>query len=291
MILLDGKATALQVKTEIKAKVQQLKAEGRRAPNLIAVLVGENSASLSYVKSKVKACNMVGFDSSLLHLTADTTEVALLDLIKQLNTDSTVDGYIVQLPLPKHIDANKILLAVAPEKDIDGFHPVNMGKLTLNLETIIPATPYGIITLIEAYGIETKGKRVVVLGRSNIVGRPTSILLSQNRPYGNATVTIAHSKTKNLDKLLLEADIIIAAIGKPHFVTANMVKEGAVIIDVGINRIEDTSRKRGYRLVGDVDFETVAPKASYITPVPGGVGPMTIAMLLKNTLLVYKSKG
>ncbi len=288
MILLDGKATALQIKTEIKESVEQLKTEGKRVPNLIAVLVGENTASLSYVKSKVKACNMVGFDSSLIHLDADTTEAVLLDLIKQLNTDSTVDGYIVQLPLPKHIDANKILLAVAPEKDVDGFHPVNMGKLTLNLETIIPATPYGIITLIKAYGIETKGKRVVVLGRSNIVGRPTSILLSLNKPYGNATVTLAHSKTKNLDKLLLEADIIIAAIGKPHFVTAAMVKEGVVIIDVGINRVEDASRKRGYRLVGDVAFDTVAPKASYITPVPGGVGPMTIAMLLKNTLLAYK---
>jgi methylenetetrahydrofolate dehydrogenase (NADP+)/methenyltetrahydrofolate cyclohydrolase len=285
MILLDGKATAQKVKEAIRDEVTIRKEKGLKTPNLIAVLVGENPASMSYVKSKVKACDMVGFESSLIHLDINTSEQELLELIAKLNADTSVDGYIVQLPLPKHIDENKVLLAVAPEKDVDGFHPINIGRLTLSLDTIIPATPFGIITLIEEYGIETSGKNVVVVGRSNIVGRPMSILLSQNKSYGNATVTITHSRTKNLAAITKEADIIIAAIGKPFFITADMVKEGAAIIDVGINRIEDTSRKRGYRLVGDVDFDNVASKTSYITPVPGGVGPMTIAMLLKNTLL------
>jgi len=285
MILLDGKATAQKVKESIRDEVSIRKEKGMKTPNLIAVLVGENPASMSYVKSKVKACDMVGFESSLIHLDINTSEQELLELIAKLNADDAIDGYIVQLPLPKHIDEDKILLAVDPKKDVDGFHPINIGRLALSLDTIIPATPFGIITLIEEYGIETSGKNVVVVGRSNIVGRPMSILLSQNKSYGNATVTLTHSRTKNLAAITKEADIIIAAIGKPFFITADMVKEGAAIIDVGINRIEDASRKRGYRLVGDVDFDNVAQKTSYITPVPGGVGPMTIAMLLKNTLL------
>jgi methylenetetrahydrofolate dehydrogenase (NADP+)/methenyltetrahydrofolate cyclohydrolase len=285
MILLDGKATAQKVKEAIRDEVTIRKEKGLKTPNLIAVLVGENPASMSYVKSKVKACDMVGFESSLIHLDINTSEQELLELIAKLNADTSVDGYIVQLPLPKDIDENKVLLAVAPEKDVDGFHPINIGRLTLSLDTIIPATPFGIITLIEEYGIETSGKNVVVVGRSNIVGRPMSILLSQNKSYGNATVTLTHSRTKNLAAITKEADIIVAAIGKPFFITADMVKEGVAIIDVGINRIEDASRKRGYRLVGDVDFDNVASKTAYITPVPGGVGPMTIAMLLKNTLL------
>ena len=285
MILLDGKATAQKVKESIRDEVNIRKEKGMKIPNLIAVLVGENPASMSYVKSKVKACDMVGFESYLIHLDINTSEQELLELIAKLNADDAIDGYIVQLPLPKHIDEDKILLAVDPKKDVDGFHPINIGRLALSLDTIIPATPFGIITLIEEYGIETSGKNIVVVGRSNIVGRPMSILLSQNKSYGNATVTITHSRTKNLAVITKEADIIIAAIGKPFFITADMVKEGAAIIDVGINRIEDASRKRGYRLVGDVDFDNVAQKTSYITPVPGGVGPMTIAMLLKNTLL------
>jgi len=290
MILLDGKETALKVKNTIKEAVTKHKGNGQRVPNLIAVLVGDNKASLSYVKSKVKACDMVGFDSSLIHLETIITEKQLLDLVQKLNNDTAVDGYIVQLPLPKHIDENKILLAINPAKDVDGFHPINIGKLALNLDTIIPATPYGIITLLQEYNIETTSKNVVVIGRSNIVGRPMSILLSQNKPYGNATVTLAHSRTKNLKEITQKADIIIAAIGKAHFITADMIKENAVIIDVGINSIPDASRKRGYRLVGDVDFANVSQKVSFITPVPGGVGPMTIAMLLKNTLHVYEKR-
>lgn len=286
MTILDGKATALHVKEKIKKAVQVRKEKGQRVPNLIAVLVGEDSASLSYVKSKVKACNMVGFNSSLIHLSASTTEKELLNLVAKLNNDDSVDGYIVQLPLPKHIDTDKVLLAVDSKKDVDGFHPINIGRLLLDLETIIPATPFGIITLLEHYNIKTEGKNVVVVGRSNIVGRPISILLSQNKSYGNATVTITHSRTENLKEITQNADIIVAAIGKPLFITEDMVREGVTIIDVGINRIEDASRKRGYRLVGDVDFDTVSKKAAYITPVPGGVGPMTIAMLLQNTLLV-----
>ena len=290
MILLDGKETALKVKNTIKDAVTKHKRNGQRVPNLVAVLVGGDKASLSYVKSKVKACDMVGFASSLIHLETNITEDHLLDIIEGLNTDNAVDGYIVQLPLPKHIDENKILLAINPAKDVDGFHPINMGKLTLNLETIIPATPYGIITLLQEYNIETISKNVVVIGRSNIVGRPMSILLSQNKPYGNATVTLVHSRTKNLKEITKQADIIIAAIGKANFITADMIKENAVIIDVGTNSIPDDSRKRGYRLVGDVDFANVSQKVSFITPVPGGVGPMTIAMLLKNTLHVYEKR-
>jgi methylenetetrahydrofolate dehydrogenase (NADP+) / methenyltetrahydrofolate cyclohydrolase len=288
MILIDGKATANQIKQEIADEVQQIKSAGLRAPHLAAVLVGNDGASLTYVGSKVKSCEKVGFDSTLIRLPETTTEVELLDKIAELNRDETLDGYIVQLPLPKHIDEEKVLLAIDPKKDVDGFHPSNFGRMALELETFIPATPYGIMQLIERYNIDTQGKHVVVIGRSHIVGRPISILLSQKGDFANATVTVAHSRTKNLKELTRSADIIVSALGVPGFVTADMVKEGVVIIDVGITRVEDSSNPKGYYITGDVDFKSVAPKSSFITPVPGGVGPMTIAMLLKNTLLARK---
>ena len=288
MILIDGKATANQIKQEIADEVQQIKSTGLRAPHLAAVLVGNDGASLTYVGSKVKSCEKVGFDSTLIRLPETTTEVELLDKIAELNRDETLDGYIVQLPLPKHIDEEKVLLAIDPKKDVDGFHPSNFGRMALELETFIPATPYGIMQLIERYNIDTQGKHVVVIGRSHIVGRPISILLSQKGDFANATVTVAHSRTKNLKELTRSADIIVSALGVPGFVTADMVKEGVVIIDVGITRVEDSSNPKGYYITGDVDFKSVAPKSSFITPVPGGVGPMTIAMLLKNTLLARK---
>jgi len=255
---------------------------------LAAVLVGNDGASLTYVGSKVRSCEKVGFDSSLIRLPEETTEAELLARIAELNQDDTLDGYIVQLPLPKHIDEEKVLLAIDPKKDVDGFHPSNFGRMALELETFIPATPFGIMQLIERYDIDTQGKHVVVIGRSHIVGRPISILMSQKGTYGNATVTVAHSRTKDLKALTQQADIIVSALGVPGFVTAEMVKDGVVIIDVGITRVEDASKEKGYYITGDVDFDSVAPKASYITPVPGGVGPMTIAMLLKNTLLARK---
>jgi methylenetetrahydrofolate dehydrogenase (NADP+)/methenyltetrahydrofolate cyclohydrolase len=255
---------------------------------LAAVLVGNDGASLTYVGSKVRSCEKVGFDSSLIRLPEETTEQELLAKIEELNQDETLDGYIVQLPLPKHIDEEKVLLAIDPKKDVDGFHPSNFGRMALELETFIPATPFGIMQLIERYDIDTQGKHVVVIGRSHIVGRPISILMSQKGAYGNATVTVAHSRTKDLKALTQQADIIVSALGVPGFVTADMVKEGVVIIDVGITRVEDASKEKGYYITGDVDFDSVAQKASYITPVPGGVGPMTIAMLLKNTLLARK---
>ena len=285
MILLDGKQTSADIKVEIASAVTKLVENGKRAPHLAAILVGTNGASMTYVGAKVKACELVGFNSTLIDLPAETSEDALLSQIKALNTNPEIDGFIVQLPLPKHIDEQNILMAVHPDKDVDGFHPVNVGRMTLDLPTFLPATPYGIMELLERYEVPTSGKHVVVIGRSHIVGRPMSILMSQKRPAGDATVTIAHSRTTNLAELTLNADIVVAALGIPEFLTAEMVKPGAVIIDVGITRVPDETKKRGYRIAGDVHFESVAEKASYITPVPGGVGPMTIAMLLKNTLL------
>jgi len=285
MILLDGKQTSAKIKEEIATQVSAMKQQNKRTPHLAAVLVGTNGASMTYVGAKVKACQLVGFESTLIELPEETTENELLNQIQELNTNPEIDGFIVQLPLPKHIDEQKVLMAVDPDKDVDGFHPMNVGRLTLDLPTFISATPYGIMELLERYEIPTSGKHVVVIGRSHIVGRPMSILMSQKRPAGNATVTIAHSRTTNLAALTKEADIVIAALGIPEFLTADMVKKDAVVIDVGITRVPDESKKRGYRIAGDVDFESVSKKASHITPVPGGVGPMTIAMLLKNTLL------
>ena len=285
MILLDGKQTSADIKVEIAASVLKIKDQGKRAPHLAAVLVGTNGASMTYVGAKVKACELVGFDSTLIDLPEDTTEETLLAQIHSLNDNPAIDGFIVQLPLPKHIDEQKVLMAVHPDKDVDGFHPMNVGRMALDLPTFLPATPYGIMELLERYNVPTSGKQVVVIGRSHIVGRPMSILMSQKRPAGDATVTIAHSRTTNLAELTLEADIVVAALGIPEFLTAEMVKPGAVIIDVGITRVPDETKKRGYRIAGDVHFESVVEKAGYITPVPGGVGPMTIAMLLKNTLL------
>jgi methylenetetrahydrofolate dehydrogenase (NADP+)/methenyltetrahydrofolate cyclohydrolase len=287
MILLDGKQTSANIKAEIALAVTEIKKEGKRAPHLAAVIVGNNGASMTYVGAKVKACELVGFGSTLIDLPAQTTEVELLAKIHALNDNLEIDGFIVQLPLPEHIDEQKILMAVHPDKDVDGFHPTNVGRMALDLPTFLSATPYGIMELLERYKVPTSGKHVVVIGRSHIVGRPMSILMSQKRPAGNSTVTIAHSRTTNLEKLTLEADIVVAALGIPEFLKAEMVKPGAVIIDVGITRVPDETKKRGYRIAGDVDFESVSKKAGYITPVPGGVGPMTIAMLLKNTLLAF----
>ena len=290
MILLDGKATSNQIKDELAETVIKRKSEGKKTPHLAAVLVGSDGASMTYVNSKVKACERIGFKSTLVKLDDDTSEEILLNEIEKLNTNDDIDGFIVQLPLPKQISEQKVIMAVDPEKDVDGFHPVNVGKMTLDLPAFISATPYGILELLERYKVEVSGKHVVVIGRSHIVGRPMSILLSQKRPVGNATVTVVHSRTKNIKEFTQNADIIIAALGMPEFLKGDMVKEGVVIIDVGITRVDDPSRPRGYRLAGDVHFQSVSEKASYITPVPGGVGPMTIAMLLKNTLLACKNK-
>ena len=285
MILLDGKKTAADIKEEIALQVAELVKNDKKKPHLAAVIVGNDGASLTYVNAKVKACERVGFESTLIRLPKETTEEELLNEIEILNVDNDIDGFIVQLPLPDHIDEQKVLMAVDPEKDVDGFHPTNVGKMALNLPTFISATPFGILELLERYNVETSGKDVVVIGRSHIVGAPMSILLSQKRKVGNATVTLTHSRTKNLEELTKKADIIVAAIGIPEFLKGDMVKKGVVVIDVGITRIADASRKNGFRLVGDVAFNEVAEKSSHITPVPGGVGPMTIAMLLKNTLL------
>jgi len=290
MILLDGKATSNQIKDELAETVIKRKSEGKKTPHLAAVLVGSDGASMTYVNSKVKACERIGFKSTLVKLDDDTSEEILLNEIEKLNTNDDIDGFIVQLPLPKQISEQKVIMAVDPEKDVDGFHPVNVGKMTLDLPAFISATPYGILELLERYKVEVSGKHVVVIGRSHIVGRPMSILLNQKRPVGNATVTVVHSRTKNIKEFTQNADIIIAALGMPEFLKGDMVKEGVVIIDVGITRVDDPSRPRGYRLAGDVHFKSVSEKASYITPVPGGVGPMTIAMLLKNTLLACKNK-
>ena len=288
MILLDGKKTAADIKEEITLEVRELKDNGHKTPHLAAIIVGNNGASITYVNAKVKACERVGFESTLIRLTEKVTEDDLLNEIAILNIDNDIDGFIVQLPLPKHIDEQKVLMAVNPDKDVDGFHPTNVGKMALNLPTFISATPFGILELLERYNVETSGKHVVVLGRSHIVGSPISILLSQKRKVGNATVTMCHSRTKNLKELTLQADIIIAAIGIPEFLKADMVKNNVTVIDVGITRLADSSKKSGFRLVGDVAFEEVSKKSEFITPVPGGVGPMTIAMLLKNTLLACK---
>jgi len=294
MKLLDGKKLSNQIKDEIADEVVAMKSRGEKVPHLAAVLVGTDGASLTYVGSKVRSCKRIGFESTLIHLPEETTEEALLDQVASLNADPNIDGYIVQLPLPKHIDEEKVLLAVDPNKDVDGFHPSNFGRMALDMESFIPATPYGIMEMLRRYGIETSGKHTVVIGRSHIVGRPISILMSQKAEAGNATVTLTHSRTKDIMALTLQADIIVSALGVPGFLTAEMVKDDVVIIDVGITRVSDDTRERGYYITGDVDFDSVSKKASYITPVPGGVGPMTIAMLLKNTLLArerHSQKG
>lgn len=291
MILLDGKETAKKIKSQIAEKVIERTSNGLKIPHLAAIIVGNDGGSLTYVSNKIKACEECGFKSTLIQFEATISEEALLEKVKELNEDTEIDGYIVQLPLPKHIDEDKILMAVNPIKDVDGFHPENVGKMTLGLPSFVSATPAGILELLKHYQIETAGKNCVVVGRSNIVGSPMSILLSKNTYPGNCTVTLAHSKTQNLKEICLNADIIIAAIGRPNFITAEMVKEGAVVIDVGTTRVEDASRERGWRLVGDVDFKNVAPKTSFITPVPGGVGPMTIASLMINTLKSLELRG
>ncbi|SMO85989.1 methenyltetrahydrofolate cyclohydrolase /5,10-methylenetetrahydrofolate dehydrogenase (NADP+) [Flavobacterium resistens] len=291
MQLLDGKKTSNDIKNEIAIEVQSIKAAGGKVPHLAAVLVGNNGASLTYVGSKVKSCQEIGFDSTLVSLPETITEDELLAKIKELNEDDNLDGYIVQLPLPKHIDEQKILLAIDPDKDVDGFHPTNFGRMALEMESFIPATPFGIMELLERYKVETSGKHTVVIGRSHIVGRPMSILMSRKGNPGDSTVTLTHSRTKNLEEYTKNADIIITALGVPEFLKADMVKEGVTIIDVGITRVEDASNAKGYVIKGDVDFDGVSKKASFITPVPGGVGPMTIAMLLKNTLLARKMRS
>jgi methylenetetrahydrofolate dehydrogenase (NADP+)/methenyltetrahydrofolate cyclohydrolase len=291
MKLLDGALVAAHYKEQIKEEVKNLISKGSKKPHLAAILVGNNPASEAYVGAKVRTCEEIGFASTLLRLDASIDEASLLKEIAVLNENKDVDGILVQLPLPKHIREAAIINAIDPAKDVDGFHPVSIGKLVLGEDTFLPATPYGILLMLSYYGINLSGKHCVVIGRSNIVGTPMSILLSRNNAYGNATVTLTHSKTKDLKAHCLQADVIIAAIGIPYFLKADMVKEGAIVIDVGINRIEDASKKSGSRLVGDVDFDTVAPKCSYITPVPKGVGPMTICGLMQNTLNAVKNKN
>jgi methylenetetrahydrofolate dehydrogenase (NADP+)/methenyltetrahydrofolate cyclohydrolase len=286
MTILDGKKTSNDIKAEIAESVKEITANGSRPPHLAAIIVGDDGASLTYVGSKVRACKKVGFDSTLIKLSENILEQELLLKVKELNENDAIDGYIVQLPLPKHIDSQKILMAVDPSKDVDGFHPTNFGKMALNLPAFISATPYGIMELLDRYNVETSGKHTVVIGRSDIVGRPISILMSRKSNPGNSTVTLAHSRTRNIKELTLKADIIISALGSPNFVTENMVKDGVVVVDVGITRVKDDSKK-GYKIVGDVDYEYVSKKSSFITPVPGGVGPMTIAMLLTNTLQAF----
>lgn len=290
MILLDGKKTSNDIKDEITIKVAELKKQGKKTPHLAAIIVGANGASITYVNAKVKACEKVGFDSSLIELPADVSEADLLAKIEELNNDDNIDGFIVQLPLPKHINEHKVTLAVSPAKDVDGFHPENLGRMVLDLPCFLPATPYGIVQLLDRYDIETSGKDCVVIGRSHIVGSPMSILMARNNKVGNCTVTLTHSRTKNLTDYTKKADIIIVALGKAEFLTADMVKEGVVVIDVGITRVKDDSKKSGFRLLGDVKFDEVAAKCSHITPVPGGVGPMTIASLMMNTLQAIDMK-
>ena len=285
MKILDGKKLSQQIKEEIKQVVDLRKERGKNVPHLAAVLVGNDGASLTYVESKVRSCEQVGFKSSLIHLESSITEQSLLTKIKELNNDDTLDGYIVQLPLPKHIDEEKILLAVDSKKDVDGFHPSNFGRMALEMDSFVPATPFGIMEMLRRNDIDISGKHCVVIGRSHIVGRPISILMSQKGNPGNATVTLAHSRTKNIEQLTQKADIIVSAMGIPEFIKADMVKEGVIIIDVGITRVPDQLHPKGYVIKGDVAYDEVSKKSSYITPVPGGVGPMTIAMLLRNTLL------
>ena len=286
MKILDGKKTSLKIQQELAQMVKEKVGKGLKRPHLAAILVGDDGPSQTYVNAKVKACDRIGFKSTLIKLESTISEDKLLNKIHHLNIDRDVDGFIVQLPLPEHIDESKVTLAIDPKKDVDGFHPMNVGNMTLGLPAFLPATPNGIIELLKRYDVETEGKNCVVIGRSSIVGTPVSILLSRKSKTGNATVTLAHSRTKDLPRICKSADIIVVAIGRPLFLTEDMVKEGAVIIDVGIHRINDETKKNGFRLIGDVDFDNVAPKTSYITPVPGGVGPMTIASLLLNT---YKS--
>jgi methylenetetrahydrofolate dehydrogenase (NADP+) / methenyltetrahydrofolate cyclohydrolase len=291
MQLLDGKATAASIKLELANAVAERKSKGMKIPHLAAVLVGGDGGSITYVNAKVKSCEEIGFESSLLRFDASISEADLLKVVHDLNADERVDGFIVQLPLPKHIDENKIVMAIEPTKDVDGFHPVNLGNMVLGLPGFLPATPAGIVELLKRYGIETAGKHCVVLGRSNIVGTPVSIMLSRNSNPGNCTVTLAHSRTVNLQEVCRSADILIAAIGKPDFVTKDMVKPGAVVIDVGTTRIDDATKKAGWRLKGDVCFDEVKEMCSAITPVPGGVGPMTIASLMINTLRAMELNG
>ena len=291
MNILDGKKTSLDIQNELGVRVKKLIENGLKPPHLAAVLVGDNGASRTYVNAKVKACERVGFKSTLHHLDAHITQEELLSLVNQLNNDDLVDGFIVQLPLPDHIDENQITLSINPKKDVDGFHPENIGKMTLGLPSFLPATPNGIMELLKRYNIPTEGKNTVVIGRSNIVGTPVSILMSRKSNPGNSTVTLAHSRTKNLKEICINADILIVAIGIPEFISADMVKPNAVVIDVGIHRIEDSSKKSGFKLLGDVKFDEVCKKCSFITPVPGGVGPMTIASLLINTYLACNEKN
>lgn len=283
MQILDGKLAAQAIKDELRIDVAQRANEGKKIPHLAAILVGTNGASETYVAAKVKACHESGFKSTLIRFEEEVSEMKLLEKIEDLNSDPDIDGILVQLPLPKHISDEKIINAIDADKDVDGFHPINIGKMVQGQATYVPATPHGIMLLLAHYKIDTKGKHAVVIGRSNIVGRPMSILLSENKNPGNCTVTICHSQTKDIKAFCLQADIIVAALGKPEFVTADMVKEGAIVIDVGITRVKDETKKSGFKLKGDVQYDTVAPKCSWITPVPGGVGPMTIAALLKNT--------
>ncbi len=285
MEILDGKKISNDIKDEIAVEVSKMKQRGEKVPHLAAVIVGNDGASLTYVGSKVKACERIGFESTLVKMPSTTSEIELLKKIEELNENDEIDGFIVQLPLPKQIDEQKILMAIHPDKDVDGFHPTNFGKMALDMSTFIPATPFGILELLDRYQVETSGKHTVVIGRSHIVGRPMSILMGRKGFPGNSTVTLTHSRTKNINEIIRQADIVISALGVPGFVKADMVKNDVVVIDVGITRVPDASRPRGYRITGDVDYENVSKKASYITPVPGGVGPMTIAMLLKNTLL------
>ena len=288
MIILDGKKTSSDIKDEIASEVKSITLSGDRPPHLAALIVGNDGASLTYVGSKVKACEKVGFDSTLLSLPESISEQELLSKVYELNNDDKIDGYIVQLPLPNHIDTQKVLMAVDPKKDVDGFHPTNFGKMALKLPTFISATPNGIMELLKRYKVSTEGKHTVVIGRSDIVGKPISILMGLKTNPGNSTVTLAHSRTNNIEDLIKQADIVISALGVPNFIKDYMIKDGAIIIDVGITRVPDDSVK-GYKIVGDVDFENVSKKSSFITPVPGGVGPMTIAMLLTNTLQAYKN--
>lgn len=288
--ILDGKATSAAIKARLAEKVEEIVARGGKRPHLTAILVGSDGASMTYVANKEKSCKEIGFESDVLRLPESTTEDELLKLVEKINKDDSVDGLICQLPLPKHIDSQKIIETISPLKDVDGFHPVSAGKMMLGLPTFLPATPYGIMTLLKEYKIPTKGKYCVVLGRSNIVGRPMANLLSQKGEPGDCTVTICHSRTPNIEEFTKKADIIVVALGVPAFLKGDMVKEGAVVIDVGITRVPDASKKSGFRLQGDVDFESVAPKCSYITPVPGGVGPMTIVSLMENTIKAASCK-
>jgi methylenetetrahydrofolate dehydrogenase (NADP+)/methenyltetrahydrofolate cyclohydrolase len=290
MRLIDGKVTSEKVKEELKVEVDKLVEAGKKRPHLAAVLVGTDGASETYVASKIRSCEQVGFKSSLIKHNPDISEEKLLQVIKELNSDPDVDGFIVQLPLPKHINVDKVIEAIDPKKDVDGFHPINIGRMAKGLPAYISATPFGVLELLKRYDIETSGKHCVVIGRSQIVGLPMSILMQRNAYPGNCTVTLTHSRTKNIKEIALQADILVVALGKPEFVTADMVKEGAVVIDVGLTRVEDSSKKRGYALKGDVKFDEVAPKCSFITPVPGGVGLMTVAALMHNTLLAAKGE-